>query len=97
MHLSGNTYKITIQTYTNTFVTTADRCELMVYFGDGDSASAPRMNGPNALGCASGHDGVMIGACLGPNVKYNVYETTHTFPGTGDYIITMEEIGRAHV
>ncbi|MBK7181823.1 MAG: hypothetical protein IPH89_02235 [Bacteroidetes bacterium] len=29
-HLTGNTYKITITTYTNTFNTTADRCELTV-------------------------------------------------------------------
>ena len=38
--ISGYTYKFTVTTYTNTFNTTADRCEVTVYFGDGDSAVA---------------------------------------------------------
>src|SRR5438105_5718883 len=64
-YISGFTYKITVTTYTSTApITNADRCEVTVYFGDGDSATAPRINGPNILSCASGHDGVMITSAI---------------------------------
>ena len=59
-------YRVTVTTYTNTYLTQADRCDLIVYFGDGDSAIAPRINGPNSL-CPGSHDGIMIL----PNTKLN--------------------------
>lgn len=89
-HLSGTTYKIIVTTYTNTDpnTTSADRCDLVVYFGDGDSAIAPRVNGPSNV-CSTA-DGVTIATFT----KKNVYETTHTFPGAGNYTITMEDPNR---
>lgn len=87
--ISGYTYKITVTTYTNTYATTADRCELTIYFGDGDSAVTPRINGPSVL-CPTAHDGVMIL----PNTKLNIYEAIHTYHGPNNYIVTVEDPNR---
>src|SRR6218665_263455 len=87
--ISGYTYKITVTTYTNTYATTADRCELTVYFGDGDSAVAPRVNGPSVL-CPTTHDGVMVAT----NTKLNIYEVVHTYGGPKPYVITVEDPNR---
>lgn len=90
-HISGNTYKITVTTYTNTnpATTQADRCELTVYFGDGDSATAPRVNGLHIL-CPSTADGESIGN----DTKKNIYETIHSYSGAGSYIIRVEDPNR---
>lgn len=90
-HISGKTYKIIVTTYTNTDPnsTQADRCELVVYFGDGDSATAPRINGPSNQ-CVFEADGVSIAQFT----KKSIYETTHTYPGNGNYIISMEDPNR---
>jgi gliding motility-associated-like protein len=89
--LSGYTYEITVTTYTNTYNTTADRCEVTVYFGDGDSAVAPRINGPSSL-CPSTADGVMLSSPA--NTKWNIYKTSHTYHGPNTYVITMEDPNR---
>ncbi|MBL0330915.1 MAG: gliding motility-associated C-terminal domain-containing protein [Bacteroidetes bacterium] len=85
-------YKIIVTTYTK-FVTSStsntDKCELMVLFGDGDSASAPRVNGP-AGDCSPLKNGVMIGI----DTRLNVYETEHNYAGPGNYIISMEDPNR---
>ncbi|MDP1743936.1 MAG: T9SS type A sorting domain-containing protein [Bacteroidota bacterium] len=89
-HLTGLTYKINVNVYTNTdpLTTQADRCDLIVYFGDGDSAIAPRVNGPSLL-CTTA-DGEMFATYS----KKNIYETTHTYSGNGTYIISMEDPNR---
>lgn len=91
-HISGKTYKIIVTTYTNTdpLTTQADRCDLMVYFGDGDSAIAPRVNGPTTNSCPNTADGVPIVTYT----KKSIYETIHTYPGNGNYIIKMEDPNR---
>lgn len=90
-HLSGYTYRITVTTYTNTYNTTADRCEVTVYFGDGDSAVAHRVNGPIGPLCAApNHDGVMITS----TTKQNVYLVDHTYDGPNTYVVTMEDPNR---
>ena len=91
-HISGKTYKISVATYTNTDIatTSADRCEITVYFGDGDSAIIPRINGPANNMCTNASDGEMISTYT----KKNIYETTHTYPGDGNYTITMEDPNR---
>ena len=82
-------YRVTVTTYTNTYLTQADRCDLVVYFGDGDSATAPRINGPNSL-CPGSHDGIMIL----PNTKLNIYQVDHNYHGAGNYFITMDDANR---
>ena len=87
-------YKIIVQTYTKWIGTSGtDRCELMIYFGDSDSALIPRVNGPS-VNCPATADGLLIGGCTG-NIRYNVYEATHDFAGPGNYIITMQDPARA--
>jgi gliding motility-associated-like protein len=90
--ISSRTYKIIVTTYTNTdpATTQADRCELVVYFGDGDSATAPRVNGSSLICGTPLGDGEMIAVYT----KKNIYETIHTYPGDGNYTITMEDPNR---
>ena len=90
-HISGRTFKIIVTTYTNTLNTTADRCELVIYFGDNDSATASRINGPANLGCPPP---AKDGESISQNTKKNVYETIHTYPGDGHYTITVEDPNR---
>ena len=89
-HIPGTarTYKITVTTYTNTNQTSYDLCELKVYFGDTDSAMAPRVNGPSTDICSANGEMVAI------YTKKNIYETVHTYPGDGNYIIHMEDPNR---
>ena len=87
-------YGITITTYSNTIATTADRCELTIYLGDGDSAIAPRINGTSTL-CPGTADGVMING----KTKLNIYYIEHDYRGPGGatngvYRITMEDPNR---
>ncbi|MCC7301000.1 MAG: hypothetical protein IT233_00005, partial [Bacteroidia bacterium] len=67
-HISGYKYRIRVTTYTKLNVLT-DKCELMVKFGDGDSASAPRVNGPS-VDCNPASDGQPISS----DMKLNIYE-----------------------
>jgi gliding motility-associated-like protein len=89
--LSGYTYEITVTTYTNTNNTNADRCELVVYLGNGDSIVVPRINGPSVL-CPTTHDGVMYTNV--PFTKLNIYRGVYTYGGPGVYTLTMEDQNR---
>ena len=91
-HLSGFTYKITVTTYTQQSSTDADRCELTINFGDDAFADVQRVNGSSSS-CNDGGNGPN-GESLGNDVKKNVYEVTHTYPGNGTYVITMEDPNR---
>ncbi|MBL7883734.1 MAG: gliding motility-associated C-terminal domain-containing protein [Bacteroidia bacterium] len=91
-HISGKTYRIIVTTYTNTFNTNADRCELTVYFGDGDSAKALRVNGPSTICPGVAQDGQML--TTPANTKYNRYEVLHTYIGSGTFPITTEDPNR---
>lgn len=83
-------YEISIITYTKTGGPSdaADRCELELFFGDGSSEVVNRSNGPLTQGC---DPGVGIGVMIAPNTKYNVYTTTHEYPGPGTYRLRMED------
>lgn len=83
-------YEISIITYTKTGGPSdaADRCELELFFGDGTSETVSRVNGPTGTPCEAG---VGRGVSIGNNTKYNVYTTTHEFPGAGSYVLSMED------
>ncbi len=83
-------YEITVTTYTKWVGTGGtDKCELSVHFGDGDTAIAPRVNGPS-VNCGSTADGVLLTS----DTRYNVYVITHNYDGPGNYFITMEDPNR---
>jgi len=92
-NVSGNTYRFTIRTFTNISGTTADRCELILYFGDGDSVAVPRANGPSGV-CAPAFDGVIIGSCTG-TLKHNVYIAEHTYLSPGTYMLSVNDPNRS--
>ncbi len=88
--LGGYTYEILVTTYTKTSSSAADRCQVTVYFGDGDSAVFQRFNGP--LGSCS--SGATDGESLPNDIKKNMYKGTHTYPGPFTYTITMTDPNR---
>ena len=90
-HLSGYTYKITVTTYTKESSKPADKCSLTIHFGDGDTNVFYRVNGPIGILCGGT---VPEGVSLGNDVKKNVYEGVHTYPGPNVYVITMEDPNR---
>ena len=87
------TYQIKLITYTNLIGTGGgtppDRCQDTINFGDGITAVVDRTNGP--LGsCAPATNGVNLSA----STRLNEYVTTHTYPGPGNYIISMQDPNR---
>lgn len=91
-HIEGLTYVITITTYTFA-PSPADRCELEIEWGDGETTILPRTNGPpgNTL---SGQFCEHTGELLTTDMRKNIYEGTHTFPAPGTYTISMEDPNR---
>ena len=83
------TVRATITTYTafQGDSRDADRDQLTLQWGDGDSTVVTRVNGPIEGGFPNGEP-------IGPNIKRNVYVATHTFSGTGTYIIRMRDQNR---
>ncbi len=91
--LFGYTYQVKVTTYTNIGGSNlADRCEDTVYFGDGTRAVVLRSNGPCNGSCSP--NGCEGQALPGGTIKLNEYVTTHTFPGPGNYKISMEDPNR---
>jgi len=95
------TYSITLITYTDDGPSIADRCEDTIYFGDGQKAIAPRVNFPGTsgsfsnCGCGSGVGcGNIIMNEANYRVKKNVFSTTHTYSGTGNYIVSFLDPNR---
>jgi gliding motility-associated-like protein len=97
-YISGYTYKIIVTTYTYS-QSSAYRCSHDIDFGDGKTESVQRINGP--LGSYCGNIGtfdtkIPAGENLGNNVQKNVYQTIHTYPGSGNYIISLNDPDRNH-
>jgi len=91
------TYEATIVTYTNTYQTQADRNYLMLYWGDGDSLSLQRMNGPDLNSeeqPGSGPDLIPDGEFIAPYTKKNIYIGKHSYPGPGNYCMSMSDQNR---
>lgn len=83
-------YQITIITYTKTGGPSddADRCFLVLHYGDELSDTVYRNNGPAGNSC------LHIGEDLGGNTKKNTYTTTHIYPGAGRYKVYMQDQNR---
>jgi len=91
--LYGSTYEITVVTYTKDS-SPADRCELEVYWGDGDRDTLTRVNGDSNTICALNvGEGEIVGG-LGSDIRMNIYIGIHTYPGPGVYRITMLDPNR---
>ena len=67
-----------------------DRCQLELFWGDGESDSLIRVNGPSLV-CAFG---ASDGESLGLGIKKSIYTGTHTYPGPGPYQLTMMDPNR---
>ena len=87
--LSGLSIRATVVTYTafQGNSNDADRDSVLVEWGDGTQEWIIRSNGPIV-------DGFPNGEQLGDNIKVNIYTTTHTYSGRGQYIIGMQDPNR---
>ncbi|MEP7195469.1 MAG: gliding motility-associated C-terminal domain-containing protein [Saprospiraceae bacterium] len=72
--------KVELITYTKSSSVSADRDTINLMWGDGTISSVPRQNGK--------------GTNLPNDIKMNIYEMTHTYPGRGEYIISMLDPNR---
>ncbi|MGB3227145.1 MAG: gliding motility-associated C-terminal domain-containing protein [Saprospiraceae bacterium] len=71
---------VTVTTYTKTSSVSADRDSILIEWGDGTSSNISRTNGN--------------GFPLANNVKKNIYQSEHTYPGRGTYIISVQDPNR---
>ncbi|MDF2447824.1 MAG: hypothetical protein K0R26_328 [Bacteroidota bacterium] len=85
------TYQIKCTIYsTNTL--TDNLCTLnMITFGNGTSGGFPRINGSCTGPCSPACEGVIL---PGGTIKQNEYVATHTYPGPGTYIISVDVANR---
>lgn len=75
--------RATVTTYTKASSTGADRDSVTVFWGDGQSMTVGRVNGPGNRG-----------EILANDVKRNFYTAEHTYPGNGTYTIQMTDPNR---
>ncbi len=88
-------YSFQINTYTeiNSPGGNADRCELTLYLGNGDSIVLPRVNGapgPTSGDCAGTYNGVDINT----NTRVNVYTGVYQYANAGIYKVYMYDPNR---
>ncbi|PLX00132.1 MAG: hypothetical protein C0593_01715 [Marinilabiliales bacterium] len=91
-HIDGLTYEVIVITYTYS-ESPADRCELEILWGDGNTGILPRINGdagitPGGIFCE--HTGEMVDDLI----RKNVYSARHTYASAGDYTISVEDPNR---
>ena len=77
-------YQISVITYTDPANTGADRPELEVFFGDNKSEFVRRSNG----------NGEIVNGDINNTIKKNIYTVTHTYPGSGKYLIHITDPNR---
>jgi gliding motility-associated-like protein len=77
-HVSGNTYRAKIVTYTKIAPPAPDRPELEIFWGDGESDTIARTS-------------ITI---VAPDIKRNEYFGDHTYSGSGTYIISFIDENR---
>ena len=91
------TFEFTLTTYTNVGPTVqADRCELTFYFGDGDSCTASRINGPSGSCQGNAKMGEIIVQASGQQggIKKNIYKCVHTYTGGGIFTVSVSDPNR---
>jgi len=89
------TYYVTVTTYSD-MTSMADRCSMLMDFGDGSKDSLFRTNcdpSTNTLCSPKSCGGVPVGVSF-PNVKQNIYFGEHTFPHPGSFIISVKDPNR---
>lgn len=77
------TIEVTITTYTRTRGTDVDRDSLQLFWGDGTSSWLPRNNG-----------NLNKGELLPNDVKKNIYQGRHTYPGRSTYTMSTQDPNR---
>ncbi|HTB30633.1 MAG TPA: hypothetical protein VK808_01320, partial [Bacteroidia bacterium] len=99
--MGGYTYQATITTYTNTYLTTADRDTMRIWWGDGQYDVLTRVNGPiDANGFPGGEPICNYDFSQTPPQvledarKINIYIGTHTYTGPANYKLWMDDPDR---
>lgn len=85
--IGPTTIEVTITTYTK-IDAPADRCELEIFWGDGNSSILDRINGNPQGGCDHWGEPVFN------NIKKNIYVGTYTYATPGTYRLTMLDNNR---
>ncbi|MEQ1733494.1 MAG: gliding motility-associated C-terminal domain-containing protein [Bacteroidia bacterium] len=81
------TFKVYVKTYTKES-SSADRAEFEILWGDGNTSKVVRVNGPIVGGEHQGES-------LGGDIKYNLYEGTHTYiSAAGCFVVSIEDPNR---
>ena len=91
-YIAGLTYEATITTYTFA-PSLADRCELTINWGDGDTSTLQRTNGPAGLNPNNQYCD-HLGVIVSTDIKMNEYIGTHTYKDSGTYTITLDDPNR---
>jgi gliding motility-associated-like protein len=92
---SYNNIEVTVTTYTNS-ISPADRCELLIEWGDGNSQTIYRVAGSSGTCPPPSTMGIALGSNY-PNTQVNYYRATHQYPGPSGatpYIIRIKDPNR---
>ena len=84
--LSGYTYSFTLVIETDDNINSSNHCQAVIYFGDGDSCVAYRMNGPigpSSSQCAISYKGEIVS--ISPLIRKSIYSCVHTYSCPGLY------------
>ena len=91
-YISGLTYEATIITYSYA-PSYADRNELDIDWGDGQTSTLIRINGPAGINPA-GQPCDHLGEFVGTDIKRNEYVGQHTYPAASTYLVSLEDPNR---
>ncbi|GAB4133195.1 MAG: hypothetical protein Fur0041_05220 [Bacteroidia bacterium] len=91
LNISTNTYEVTVTTYTNS-LSPADRCELVVNWGDNVQTTISRSGGPTGSCPPPATMGVPLTQFA--NTQKNTYVGIHSYPGPGTYTISVNDPNR---
>lgn len=94
--IGGMTYEATIATYSNTnpALNPPDRCSLTIFWGDGYSDIAYRVNGPGGVCSPGATMGDLLTGQGFPYTKQNFYKAQHTYLGAASYTLHISDPNR---